>query len=204
VSDSAVATPNPPTITEPTRPASISGRLLAAAVLLAAGSVFAIIGSMMPWISARHLTKIGVKGDGMFVLALAAVGLTLSILALIRRKFSRGTAIAAILLGAACIAIVGNTIMQINGAGSVGLSSRDVGAGLFVGGFGAGLVALAGLLAVFQRAAVRSIPAPAVTPHETPSTSHSDRLQGLAELRDRGLLTAEEYDEKRKAILAKL
>jgi hypothetical protein len=61
-----------------------------------------------------------------------------------------------------------------------------------------------GLDATYLAANLRSPGAPAAPPPVDPGRSAEDRLRQLQQLRDGGLVSAEEYDERRRAILDSL
>jgi hypothetical protein len=93
-------------------------------------------------------------------------------------------------------------------AADLGLGGSIVGSGLYVVLVGAAITTMAGLAGLVERGnqvrvhdaqMTMAVPAPLSV-----VSSPAERLRELAELRESGLLTPEEFESKRKAILAQL
>jgi hypothetical protein len=179
------------------------------AIAVVVGTCIAGIGCIMPWVDLGVRTLSGTAGDGIIVLALCALGLILGVVGTVRKELTRTSGALVTLLGGASIGFGVLALKNIGlKAADLGLGGSIVGSGLYVVLVGAAITTMAGLAGLVERGnqvrvhdaqMTMAVPAPLSV-----VSSPAERLRELAELRESGLLTPEEFESKRKAILAQL
>lgn len=170
------AATNEITVPPQRRPAAATldagGRVKGAAALAVVGGLIAIVGSMLPWISATSgfgsLSKSGLEGgDGVIALVIGALAIVTGVCAVAGWTFPRLLQGSAVVQGAVLLAIaafdyvdVQHRIKSVDAAGN-GFVTASTGAGLWALFVAGALVLAAGIIIM---AANRSPVAPALVP----------------------------------------
>jgi len=174
-----------------------------ALVALAGGALLAL-GSVLPWATLStglgSTSFAGTEGDGMFTLAFGAIALLVAVAGF---NGNRGAFATVAVAGIVALVFVGWEISNMaEGVADVegdGIRAT-IGTGLWVAGLGAILAAVGGIAG--WRAPIEApLPPPPIIPvHEDIGRT----LGQLADLRDRGTITPEEYEAKKAELLARL
>lgn len=173
------------------------------AILTMVGGILVAAGSLLPWATVSSgfgsISLNGIEGDGKFTLA---VGAALTLVGYLRFVGGGSKALLTLLLSIAALGLglieYANASKVLDAAGSE-FARTSIGIGLY-------LILLGGAVALFgalRRGRDAAKPAPAEVP-PPPVPDHLATLSALAELRDRGAISDEEYEAKKASLLARV
>jgi hypothetical protein len=187
----------------PTKP--LPNRL--AGGLVTAGGTIAVVGCFLPWISASAfigtVTRDGISSpDGQILAGVAAISALLGVLMLARRV-SLVVPLFLALTAAGAMWILAVDYQDLNsrvqGVGSTSGVIAEIGPGIYAAALGVIIWAIGAVAGLYRHPA----PKPVVSfgPYAPAADSRVAQLHGLAERRDSGLLTDEEFAAERAKLL---
>ena len=174
------------------------------AILTMVGGILVAAGSLLPWATVSSgfgsISLNGIEGDGKFTLA---VGAALTLVGYLRFVGGGSKALLTLLLSIAALGLglieYANASKVLDAAGSE-FARTSIGIGLY-------LILLGGAVALFgalRRGRDAAKPAPPAGGPPPPVPDHLATLSALAELRDRGAISDEEYEAKKASLLARV